>query len=33
MSKRPFVITSKNCLHPLKVLGEHAAVRAFGEAP
>ena len=33
MSKQPFVITPKNCPRPLKVLGEHAAVLAFGEAP
>jgi hypothetical protein len=33
MSKQPFVITPKNCPRPLKVLGEHAAVLASGEAP
>jgi hypothetical protein len=33
MSKQPFVITPNNCTRPLKVLGEHAAVLAFGEAP
>jgi hypothetical protein len=27
MSKRPLVITQKNCPRPLKVLGEHAARR------
>ena len=33
MSKQRFVITPKNYPHPLKVLGEHAAVLASGEAP
>jgi hypothetical protein len=33
MSKQPFVITPKNCLRPLKILGEHAAVLSSGEAP
>src|SRR5262245_36767591 len=33
MSKQPFVITPKNYPRPLKVLGEHAAVLASGEAP
>src|SRR5262249_24132316 len=33
MSNEPFVITPKNCRRPPKVLGEHAAVLASGEAP
>jgi hypothetical protein len=33
MSKQRSVITPKNYLRPLKVLGEHAAVLASGEAP
>jgi hypothetical protein len=33
MSKQPFVITPKNYPRPLKVLVEHAAVLASGEAP
>ena len=33
MSKQPFVVAPKNCLRPLKILGEHAAVLASGEAP
>jgi hypothetical protein len=33
MSKQRSIITPKNYLHPLKVLGEHAAVLASSEAP
>jgi hypothetical protein len=33
MSKQPFIITPNNCLRPLKILGEHAAVLASDEAP
>jgi|SRR5258706_9168410 hypothetical protein len=31
MSKRPLVITPKNCPRPLKVLGEHAAALALAK--
>jgi hypothetical protein len=33
VSKQPFVITPKNYLRPLKVLGERAGALASGEAP
>src|SRR6516165_9087523 len=33
VSKQPFVITPKNYLRPLKVLGEHAGAVASGDAP